>query len=298
MKVLFIHDFTVEQWLGGAQLEINWFMEIGRRKGHECKLITPENYSRDEVASAGLVIFNNVSRFQVEELNWISKQKPFITWTHDYTLAHWTLKISTAEKAECALNLLKNSLCNIFLSPLHAHEYQRLVNLEDATNLIMASPINVDLFQDLKLERDIDFLFAGRLSPPKGVLNVLVTAAANPNKNFYFAGSGPLQEIMREKASSNCKILGEVPYAKMPELYSRAKFFIYLPEWADPFAQVAVQAKLCNCNLIINQNVGAASYDWFFYENEKIRQLLRKVPFKGWEKIHEIYNLNRPPDTL
>jgi glycosyltransferase involved in cell wall biosynthesis len=289
LKVLFINDFTVKEWLGGAQLEIDWFMEIGRRKGHECKLVTPENYSRDEIASADLVIFNNISRFKVEELNWISKQKPFITWAHDYTLAYWTQK-PTMER-ECASVLLLHSLCNIFLSPLHLHEYQKLARLDGAINLslLMPSPMNVDLFQDSKLERNVDFLFAGRLSTTKGVLNVLVTAAANPDKSFHFAGSGPLQEFMQKRAPPNCKILGEIPYEKMPELYSRAKFFIHLPEWAEPFGHVVVQAKLCNCNIIISQNVGAASYGWFFYENQKVREIMKDLPDKGWETIRELY---------
>lgn len=310
MKVLFLNDYTLEQWLGGAQVEILWFSEVGRQKGHECKFITPENYSRDEVAAADLIVFNNIARFKVKEINWIAKQKPFITWAHDYTLAHWTLKSSegirpeeiafyiqhpsaiTEAKKACALYLLKNSLCNIFLSPLHAREYWKCANLKEAINLIMASPFNVDLFQDLKLDRDIDFLFAGRLSPSKGILNLLITARSCPTKNFYFAGAGPVERIMRKNAGYNCTFLGEVPYAKMPELFSRAKFFIFLPTWNDPFAHVVVQAKLCNCSLIINQNVGAASYSWFYEETEKMRKILRAIPGKGWDTIGELYEQN------
>lgn len=281
MKVLFVHDFTVEQWLGGAQLEVRWMMEIGRKKGHECKLVTPENYERTEITSSDLVVLNNIARFSVEEIKWIIKQVPYIRWEHDYSFTQ-------PRRKEFFIHLFQNSLCNIFLSPLHLAEHLSRLPIRKALNMVMPSPINVDLFKNLHKKRDIDFLYVGRLSPPKGIINVLVTAAANPRKTFYFAGSGPSEEAV--KTLPNCKLLGEIPNEKMSEVYSRAKFLIHLPLWKEPFGQVVLQAKLCNCSLILNHNVGATSFQWFFsYSNNKIRAFMRTVPFKGWEKIREIY---------
>lgn len=280
MRVIFVHDFAVQQWLGGAQLEVEWMMEIGRRMGHECLLMTPEKYDRKEISSADLIILNNIMRFSNQEINWITREKRYIRWEHDYSFTQ-------LGRRELFINIFRNSLCNIFLSPLHFEEHQKNIPLEESDNLVMPSPMNTDLFTDLNLERDIDFLYVGRLSPPKGVGSVLLNAMVNPNKKFCFVGSGPMDKVIEEVV--NCKLLGEIPNQKMAEVYSRAKFLIHLPMWMEPFGQVVVQAKLCNCSLIINQNVGALSFDWFFSENDILRAILRDTPFKVWEKIREIY---------
>lgn len=280
LRILFVHDWTVQQWLGGAQLEIEWMIHVGRRKGHECLLMTPENYDRAEIASADLVVLNNISRFSEQEINWIMKKVPYMRWEHDYSFTQPSRK-------EFYTNLFQHSLCNIFLSPLHLSEHLKHIPIQNATNIITPSPMNVDLFRDMNLERDMDFLFVGRLSPPKGITNVLLTATANPEKTFHFAGSGPLEKVI--ETVPNCKLLGEIPNEKMPQIYSRSKVLIHLPVWKEPFGHIVVQAKLCNCCLILNQNIGALSFPWFFSDKDRLRALMKGAPIEAWEKIREIY---------
>lgn len=280
MRVLFIHDFTVEQWLGGAQIEIEWMREVGKRKGHECLLLTPDNYDREMVKSADLIVLNNIARFSNEEIKWVVSQKPYIKWEHDYSF-------TLPGRKGFFINLFQHSICNIFLSPLHLNEHLSQIPIQNAKNLVMASPMNVDLFRNMNIERDMDFIYVGRISPVKGIMNVLITAAVNPDKTFYFVGSGPVEKMVKEVP--NCRLLGEIPHEKMAEIYSRAKFLIHLPIWKEPFGQIVVQAKLCGCSLILNQNVGAVSFSWFFSDDNKLREILRNIPFEGWETIRKIY---------
>ncbi len=55
---------------------------------------------------------------------------------------------------------------------------------------------------------------------------------------------------------------GFIPYEEMPAYLNRAKNFIYLPRWPEPQGRVVVEAALCGCNLITNENVGATSFDF------------------------------------
>ena len=41
---------------------------------------------------------------------------------------------------------------------------------------------------------------------------------------------------------------------------NRAKNFVFLPRWPEPQGRVVVEAAMCGCNLITNQNVGATSF--------------------------------------
>jgi hypothetical protein len=40
--------------------------------------------------------------------------------------------------------------------------------------------------------------------------------------------------------------------------------------------------------IIINENVGAASFPWFFSATSNLR-VLRKTPFEAWNGIRELY---------
>lgn len=291
LKVLFVNDFTVQQWLGGAQLEVEFFMDVGRTVGNECILVTPETYHRDAVLNSDLVILNNIMKFSDEEINWVIKQKPYIRWEHDYSFTQ-------PERENFFVNIFKNSICNIFLSPLHLGVHKEQIPFIDKSpdNYVMPSPMNADLFRDLKLERDMDFLYVGRLSPVKGIANVLTNAVVNPEKKFFFAGTGEEEVKNWVKSIKNCTLLGEIPNEKMAEVYSRAKILIHLPEWSEPFGQIVVQAKLCNCALFVNQRIGAFGFGWFYLEPEKMRAALKQAPLEGWEKVHEVYEslTNRP----
>jgi len=233
------------------------------------------------VKSSDLVVLNNITEFNPREIEWITSHKPYIRWEHGYSYRR-------PKEKEFYLRIFKNSLCNIFLSPLHFEEHRKDVPLENA--MVMPSPMNVDLFKDHNLDRDIDFLFVGRFSPPKGVTNVLNLSVVNPDKAFYFTGSGPLESFIRQY--KNCTVLRDVPYEKMPELYSRAKKLVHLPLWPEPFGRVVLEAYLCGCELIVNGRIGALSYNFPFHNESKVRTLLKEAPVQAWKKIGEIFERN------
>jgi len=51
-----------------------------------------------------------------------------------------------------------------------------------------------------------------------------------------------------------------VPQEQMPLLLNRARNYVHLPRWPEPFGLIVAEAALCGCNLIVNENVGAISW--------------------------------------
>lgn len=56
--------------------------------------------------------------------------------------------------------------------------------------------------------------------------------------------------------------IGFVPYEEVPIYMNRAKNFVFLPRWPEPQGRVVVEAAMCGCNLVVNGNVGALSFDF------------------------------------
>jgi glycosyltransferase involved in cell wall biosynthesis len=64
---------------------------------------------------------------------------------------------------------------------------------------------------------------------------------------------------------------GYVPYDRIPEYMNRAKNFVFLPRWPEPQGRVVVEAALCGCNLITNENVGATSFPFDIGRSENFQ---------------------------
>ncbi len=73
-------------------------------------------------------------------------------------------------------------------------------------------------------EKGSYFLYFGRLSPEKGVRNLLKAAKAFPDEMFYIAGSGPLEnEVIEASQDSNIRFLGFKSKKELTALIKNAK---------------------------------------------------------------------------
>lgn len=175
-------------------------------------------------------------------------------------------------------DLYNNSLSNIFLSPLHHKKVTTMLNIEKKEFFIVRPTIDTTLFYNRGNERDIDYIFAGAISEAKGIEN-LIKYFKNTDKKLVMIGKN-ISGIELEFA----EYTGFIPYEEMPKYFNRAKNFIYLPRWPEPQGRVVVEAALCGCNLITNENVGATSFD-FDIANELN---LRNAEKEFWDYVNSI----------
>ena len=287
MKVAILNDLPLFGGLGsGAELSTEQMMKEGWRRGHT---VTPfTNQTMGDLSDYDVVVLKNVVTFGDRPL---AIKEKIVNWPSDYTFCKWRLFYKQAAICKpCAQvkryeSLFQNCELNIFLSPLHKRAYEH-VYPDMQESICIPSPIDTRRFvPDEKTERRPGMAVAvNSLLPFKGVNNVLAYAAAHPELHFAFYGAkvdGPL------KMPHNTEYCGMVPNHKLPEVLSQFEFFVHLPETPMPFDRTVGEAYLCGCKLMVNNLVGATSFDWWT-DRETVRTHLAGAAGQIWDELEAI----------
>ena len=117
-------------------------------------------------------------------------------------------------------------------------------HLSDFGNKSKIVPVGIDLSKFVYNENKEDYyLFIGRLTRDKGVLELLEAAARLPNKEFKIAGTGPLRDSVKDYANRyrNIEYLGYVSEQDKIDLLKNAKLLV-APSRAETFGVVFIEA--------------------------------------------------------
>jgi len=152
--------------------------------------------------------------------------------------------------------LFEKAALSVFLSPLHAQASYAIINLkmEDHPYFMLKPMIDSKRFTNRKIKRDIDYLFVGLIGEAKG-LDAMRRQYAD--KNIFLIGN-----LAPGERLDFGHYIGFVPYEEIPVYMNRAKRFVFLPRWPEPQGRVIVEAAMCGCELVANENVGALSFDF------------------------------------
>lgn len=171
----------------------------------------------------------------------------------------------------------KNSLANIYVSPLHQSITSRVLGYDDSAKAIIARPIiDVNNFQNLGLERDIENLFVGVISEAKGFHQL-----REQYKDREIVLVGDVHPGVKLDYGT---YLGKLPYDQIPALMNRAKNFVFLPRWPEPQGRVVVEAALSGCKLVVNENVGATSFPFDISNPDNVKDSERIF----WEELESV----------
>ena len=275
-RIGWVADFVAETHPGGAQVTNKMMVDYGQKLGHEIDYITP---ATGFPGGYVLFILNNIVHFQSSAINRIVNREKYARYEHDYDAAKLIRKWP---------GLYDRSLVNIFLSPLHLSETERILGGKVAGTII-PSPIDTKLFRNAEKRREKgSALLVGNIVPEKGLENVLRYLGSSPETKVYVAGFNIKNEFAEKFLAHNrVEYLGKFDYQEMPEVYNRFESLIHLPKWKEPFGRVVVEAYLCGCSLIVNDNVGAASYDWDWREIEGIKKKVQ-TRRRFWDTIEKV----------
>nr|BCN19446.1 putative glycosyltransferase [Vibrio metoecus] len=174
--------------------------------------------------------------------------------------------------------MYQNSISNIFLSPLHHSKVSAMLNIESKEYFILRPTVDTSIFFDKGEERDIKYIFAGAISEAKGVDNL---------KEFFKDSEDKILMVGKNiygKKLEFADYTGFVDYSEMPKYFNRAQNFVYLPRWPEPQGRVVVEAALCGCNLITNENVGATSFPFDIGDPENLKNSEQEF----WEYIQKL----------
>jgi glycosyltransferase involved in cell wall biosynthesis len=169
--------------------------------------------------------------------------------------------------SKCSLNnsirieLFSKSLINIFLSPLHKDTINKSIykfgldlNYLNDKSFILKPVVDSTIFYNKNHYRDIDYLFVGVISEAKGFYNL---KKLYKNENVHFVGDNQVGKDLDFGTYH-----GKVNKKDLSDIYNRTKSFLYLPRWPEPQGMVVIEAAMCGCKIISNENVGALSFNF------------------------------------
>lgn len=273
-KIAWIADFVVKTYkAGGAQYTNEIF--INACKDYDINIITKDDSTNGEY---DLYILNNVRYFDPKFLNRVIYEEKYIRLEHDY----WVCGAYKNDKR--FTDILENSLLNLFMSKAHLAECERNLGFKIPNAEYVTSPVDTELFCiDRKIKKDKKLVvWTGHDYPVnKGFKTAIQYARMNPELKFKLFG------IFKEKHKlpSNVEIIGEVEQKVFARWLKKAQYLMAVPNWIEPSGRSVLEGLLCDCDLIINDNIGFLKEDIDFNNyNEMVRTAHSEGKFWGLVK--------------
>ena len=163
--------------------------------------------------------------------------------------------------------LFAGAKTSYFVSPQHEEVMKCFV--DPKRSFVVRPIINTQMFFNANLPREIPYLYVGTICEAKGVFNILKWAEENKIDPVDIAFVGT------NISGVDLKLMGfqyspKLPYEDLPNVYNRTDTFIHFPRWPEPQGRTVVEAALCGCNLLVNDNVGATSFSFDLSKPENI----------------------------
>jgi len=276
MKITWVADNTFgEMPTGGAEATNRLLIDSC---SHSVIELTPSTLERKEqLLENDLVVFGNIKWFTDEQMEWMLECPVRMKYEHDY----WNLVRPEQERYK--KEFWEGCCICIFHSPAHIEEYSKIYPFEYKKIWLQPSFMDVDRMQP-GVKEDIT-IYVGSLTPHKGVMDALAWGEKNDIKIQVYGIGECLNQVLDHPYANYC---GTVDYKGLLELYSKARQFIFLPNWVDPYARTVVESRLSGCEQILNDRIGAMSYDWWYEEDEDFRSILKYKADTFWKILEFI----------
>lgn len=144
------------------------------------------------------------------------------------------------------------------------------------------------------IHKDNYFIFAGRLSEEKGILELVDVFQKLPDLQLYIVGDGPLRKTVEKNAvlSKNITIFGYQPRNKVLELMSKALCTIIPSPWYEtgPFVlmesfSVATPVIVPKLGVFVEQIKDGEN--GLFYEPKNLSELAKKIQMMAKKNNHK-----------
>ena len=314
MKINYVAYLDPFYFNGGGEMIMNDLLSYAISNGNEINItsIRPfqNNYQKDADLTILCDIFNEPTlgdNFDINFIDRILKNTNYIHFDNSYVdtcdlaylpcngesheickyksifnvksnIQRKTISRKCFQASSLINDLYKNSLANIFLSPLHHTKITEMLKIQHRPYFVLRPTVDTEKFYNKNQKRDIEYIFAGTISEAKGVENLKVYFQ-NTDKKLLMVGKNIFGEQL-----PFAQYTGFVSYDEMPNYFNRAKNFIYLPRWPEPQGRVVVEAALCGCNLITNENVGATSFNFELSDKINLNGSVKEF----WEFINSV----------
>ena len=269
MHVAFVHDLSP---MGGAEVSTLHLFEVAKQQDIEVTPIGPGS----KLPEVDAVVFSGVEYFSFSEREKVFKKYkptkiPFVLWDHHVGTGgmHPTMW----------RRLFHCARATIFVSPLHAKtRWDQYDVIHDEVVL----PVGVgpeDFYPNASVRRADDWAVCmmSRIGK-KGRRRLDEYIESHSHLKFHIFSSF-------QSDHPNVFVHPVVPRELLPDLYSSAMYHIDLPCRIMAAGNATYESVLCGCTPVVNEFVGAASWDWAWYDQEILRQKLIEGNLEFWNVV-------------
>jgi glycosyltransferase involved in cell wall biosynthesis len=264
-----VADYSLKDHKGGAQQTNDVMIKAGRERGHTIELATGGAVI-DSKGVYDAVILNNRTKYDRGQIESLTDSYTCIRYEHDYWVARNYPELYEKVKH------------TIFLSPFHKESIEEEAKIKIKNFSLVPSPIDSKKFSPKGEKERNSVLWVGNFCEDKGSKGFLGYVKDNPNFKFYVAGWGA--DIPLLEKIENVEFIGELDTKELIEYYQKCEYFYHRPVWNEPFGRTVLEAYFCGCNLLLNGNIGAMSWDWDYGNYDEIKKNVQSED-KFWKII-------------
>ena len=289
MKCIFLQDYDVFTYKGGAEMNDRRVIEAGLKLGIDFNFVF--GGSNDIPPGEAFIISNSVS-FTSKVIQEIANTGKAIFFIHDYAFCKYRLFFPMADKCRVCSSvklwedIYMKALKLIFLSPLHRDvHYDAMPALKDKPYAIIPSTIDISNFDFrngaiAKLPNTA--CSVNTLLPFKGADNIIEYIKKHPEIQFDIISDNPADYVL----PSNAILHPRVAWENIQNFYAAHEFYVELPSTPQPFNRTFIEAKLSGCKIITNELSGAFSYPELRNGSiDDINKILLDAPNKFWREV-------------
>lgn len=278
-RIVYISDFFAEDLPGGAELVDEEVITYFRQQGYDVDKIRSfetEKIEKTFKQNAVYIVSNFINLSEDVKVSLSGENYSIYEHDHKYLITRDpTLYKNSNFKAPSSaiINLnfyinAKNVFCQ---SKLQKEIIDKNLNTNNTINL------GCSLWSDseiLSLEKALE---SHTKEAPAAVLD-----SQNSIKGQLEA------EEYCKKNKIDYKLLGNLPYEEFVNNLSKFKKLVFFPLVLESFSRLAVEARILNCELVTNGNLGCASEPWF--REKKGKDLLEFIKNKKLEVLERVKN--------
>ncbi|MDT8346901.1 MAG: glycosyltransferase family 9 protein [Flavobacteriaceae bacterium] len=296
-NILILHDTDLNT-PRGAELTIKEIIQHPLAKAFEIKVDPLKNFevTQKAILVADVVILNSSSLclYEIALIDFlIQSKKVYIKVEYDYNfcvrrnvlcLQNSTIRnCCNTEKYRRYRQLFLHAAFSVFQSPKHLDLHQQFYGAAIHDVLIMPPNVQLQHLNISSKKRKCYMPFFGDLNKLKGGDALVDFALEHPEYTCEVFGSNKLHRTLPK----NIVFMAQVDNKKVLKILGETEALLCKPVWPEPSGRLAAEAFLSGCQLITNENLGTAYFDFYPNHPEQAKLAIAHSIPNFWEKVSQ-----------
>ncbi len=276
MELIFVSDFFVNEVKGGAEIVDDHLTNLLSKKKINVTKIKSQNLTESLVKENSHKTFfvSNFTGINQRALNVLSACRYFIfEHDHKYTIDRDVSKYKdyvVPQNRLINLSFYKNAQAVFCQSKIHCEVVRKNIKTNNVVNL------------ECSIWSDDELNILEKYSKTEKSKQYAIVNSNNPIKSTHKSIS------FCNKNNLDYELISSPNYENFIASLSQFNSLVFFPKVLESFCRLAVEARILNCSLKTNNNLGCASESWFAdYKGTELIEFVRKKRDRIIETIYE-----------